>query len=43
MESSGAKVVPIKYDLPHPNLTKLFNSLNGVYIPGGNAALYQKD
>lgn len=29
--------------MPQANLTKLFNYLNGIFIPGGGAALYQKD
>ncbi|KAG2379029.1 hypothetical protein C9374_007667 [Naegleria lovaniensis] len=35
IEGSGARVVPIPYDLPQPILQYLFNSLNGLLFPGG--------
>jgi len=40
LESSGARVVPLKFDTPAANLTKTFAYLNGLLIPGGSAALF---
>ena len=37
VESAGARAVPFPYDLPHDQMKKLFNSLNGLIFPGGNA------
>ena len=37
VESAGARAVPLPYDLPHDQMKKLFNSLNGLIFPGGNA------
>jgi len=37
IESGGAQVVPIQYDLPRDNLTALLNSVNGVLFPGGGS------
>ena len=36
LESSGARVVPIWNDLTEEQTKKLFNSINGVLIPGGD-------
>ena len=43
IESAGARVVPIPYDLPHDQLKKLFDSLNGLVFPGGSALLWDDD
>jgi len=37
IESGGAQVIPIQYDLPRENLTALLNSVNGVLFPGGGS------
>jgi len=37
IESAGGRVVPIVYDTPEPELKTLFNQINGVLIPGGDA------
>lgn len=34
LESAGARVVPIHYNLPDNELEKAINSINGLYIPG---------
>ena len=39
LESSGARVVPIKNDLSEDEIEKLFYSINGVLFPGGRASL----
>ncbi|KAL9646878.1 hypothetical protein ABK040_013738 [Willaertia magna] len=39
LESAGARVVPIEYDLPESELRKIFESVNGVLFPGGGTAL----
>ncbi|EFC38836.1 predicted protein [Naegleria gruberi] len=39
IESGGARVVPIPYDLPQEKLNLLFNSLNGIVFPGGGTSL----
>lgn len=36
VESSGGRVVPIKNNLSHDELSNLFNSINGVLFPGGD-------
>lgn len=33
--SGGARVVPIRFDLPHSEILKLATSINGVYFPPG--------
>lgn len=43
IEQSGARVVPVKYDLPSVNLTKVFQNLNGIFIPGGSYPLNNKE
>jgi len=35
MESAGARVVPIPYDADQATLEHLFNSINGLLLPGG--------
>ena len=37
VESTGARVVPIPFDGPHSTLQRLFNSVNGIMFPGGDA------
>eukprot|EP01123_Difflugia_compressa_P006169 TRINITY_DN18335_c0_g1_i1.p1 TRINITY_DN18335_c0_g1~~TRINITY_DN18335_c0_g1_i1.p1 ORF type:complete len:302 (+),score=55.00 TRINITY_DN18335_c0_g1_i1:59-907(+) len=39
IESAGARVVPIIYDTPLDQVKSLFNSLNGLLIPGGDAPI----
>lgn len=39
LESSGAQVYPIKYDLDQDKLRAIFNSINGLFFPGGGANL----
>eukprot|EP00201_Polytomella_parva_P017131 CAMPEP_0175056798 /NCGR_PEP_ID=MMETSP0052_2-20121109/10886_1 /TAXON_ID=51329 ORGANISM="Polytomella parva, Strain SAG 63-3" /NCGR_SAMPLE_ID=MMETSP0052_2 /ASSEMBLY_ACC=CAM_ASM_000194 /LENGTH=345 /DNA_ID=CAMNT_0016321895 /DNA_START=132 /DNA_END=1169 /DNA_ORIENTATION=- len=39
IESAGARVIPILYDLSELELTKRFNIINGLIIPGGGAHL----
>jgi len=39
IESSGARVVPIRIDLSKEELETLFNCINGVIFPGGGASL----
>merc|ERR1719223_1851038 len=34
-ESVGARIVPIRFDLPEPALKSLFQQVNGLVIPGG--------
>lgn len=43
VESSGARAVPIPYDLEREEIKYLFERINGVIIPGGNAALWTSD
>ena len=39
LESAGARVVPVHYDSSAEELTALFNSINGLLLPGGGADL----
>jgi len=41
LEQSGARVVPIRYNLPENQLIKLFTCINGLIIPGGGADLFK--
>lgn len=34
LESGGARIVPVDYDVPQNKLYKLLDQLNGLYIPG---------
>ncbi len=34
VEASGARVLPIKYNLPNETLHEIFNGINGLLIPG---------
>ncbi|XP_077022976.1 gamma-glutamyl hydrolase [Tamandua tetradactyla] len=43
LESAGARVVPIRLDLPSKDYEKLFKSINGVLFPGGRADLRDSD
>jgi len=43
LESAGAKIVPIKYDMPFKNLTLIFANINGLFIPGGGTDLILAD
>lgn len=36
LESSGARVVPVKHDLPDAELATLMLQLNGLFVPNGN-------
>lgn len=36
IESAGARVVPVPFDAPESELQTLFNSLNGLLVPGGD-------
>jgi gamma-glutamyl hydrolase len=38
LESAGARVVPINYYASNSQLDTLFNSVNGVFFPGGSAS-----
>lgn len=40
LEATGARVVPIPYDLPKQELNKLFKSLNGLLFTGGDTELW---
>ena len=42
IESGGAQVVPLPYDLPRTNLTYLLDRLNGVLFTGGATPLLRK-
>lgn len=35
LESSGARVVPVRYDASKVELKSIFNSINGLLLPGG--------
>jgi gamma-glutamyl hydrolase len=35
LESAGARVVPVQYDLPERELVRLLQNINGVVFPGG--------
>ncbi|MEE6479263.1 hypothetical protein FKM82_012192 [Ascaphus truei] len=37
LESAGCRVVPIRLNLPEIEYLKMFNSINGVLFPGGDA------
>ncbi|CAO2580225.1 Gamma-glutamyl hydrolase [Lemmus lemmus] len=37
LESAGARVVPIRVDLPPTEYVELFKSINGILFPGGSA------
>ncbi|EGG14019.1 peptidase C26 family protein [Cavenderia fasciculata] len=41
VESGGARVVPILYDSPADEIKSLFQSINGVFLPGGGVDLDQ--
>jgi len=43
LEQSGAKVVPIRVNLPKEELKILLDSVNGVYIPGSYDNIYDKN
>ena len=43
IESAGARVVPIPYDLSQSELRTLFESLNGALFPGGGTDLTNND
>lgn len=40
LESSGHRVVPILYDYDENKLREIFNSINGLLLPGGDASLW---
>ncbi|KAG7488488.1 hypothetical protein MATL_G00035360 [Megalops atlanticus] len=39
LESAGARVVPVKVNQSHQEYERLFNSINGVLLPGGGVNL----
>eukprot|EP00741_Cyanophora_paradoxa_P016303 tig00020911_g15742.t1 len=39
LESAGARVLPVRYDLSFADLETVFNNINGLLIPGGAADL----
>ncbi|XP_043923670.1 gamma-glutamyl hydrolase [Protopterus annectens] len=39
VEAAGARVVPVRIGLPEEEYKKLFNSVNGILIPGGGVDL----
>ena len=43
VESSGARVVPIPYDLSYEELKEIFQSINGLLFPGGSASLWKNE
>ncbi|XP_041523491.1 gamma-glutamyl hydrolase [Microtus oregoni] len=43
LESAGARVVPIRLDLPLTQYTELFRSINGILFPGGSASLSESE
>lgn len=43
VESAGARVIPIPYDLPNEQLKEIFQSINGLLFPGGSASLWQNE
>lgn len=43
LESAGARVVPIRLDLPHTQYTELFRSINGILFPGGSASILHSE
>lgn len=43
LESAGARVVPIRLDLPLTQYTELFRSINGILFPGGSASITQSE
>jgi len=40
LESAGAQVVPILYDYDEDTLRNIFNKINGVFFPGGDAEIF---
>ncbi|CAN9506030.1 unnamed protein product [Ophioblennius macclurei] len=40
LESAGARVVPVRINLSPEEYRTLFNSINGILIPGGSANIY---
>eukprot|EP00729_Bicosta_minor_P023071 gene23071-27589_t len=43
LESGGARVVPVHYNVPLDNLTETFHKLNGLLYPGGGMDLNDFD
>jgi len=41
MESAGARVVPIPWEADNKTLSHLFNSVNGLLLPGGYHPIYK--
>ena len=39
LQSAGAQVIPIQWDLPAEELESLFYQINGIFFPGGGANL----
>ncbi|XP_018423605.1 PREDICTED: gamma-glutamyl hydrolase, partial [Nanorana parkeri] len=39
LESAGARVIPIRINLPKEEYVKIFNAINGVLLPGGGVDL----
>lgn len=42
VESAGGRAVPLHFDAPDAELTKLFQQINGIVFPGGGAAIKKK-
>jgi gamma-glutamyl hydrolase len=43
IESAGARVVPIAFDLDHQTIRQLVDSVNGLLLPGGGPELWNED
>ncbi|XP_063307433.1 gamma-glutamyl hydrolase-like [Pelobates fuscus] len=43
LESAGARVIPIKISLPEEEYVKIFNSINGILLPGGGVDLMHSE
>ena len=42
LEAAVARVVPIKYNLNHTEMGKIFQTLNGLLLPGGGSDLFNE-
>ncbi|XP_053323205.1 gamma-glutamyl hydrolase [Spea bombifrons] len=43
LESAGARVIPIKLNLPEEEYVEIFNSINGILLPGGGVDLIHSE
>jgi gamma-glutamyl hydrolase len=39
IESAGARVVPLQFDLPQSQLRELYSQINGILLPGGGSSI----